>query len=110
GKLEGKALRVPPPNASLVGIVGDLDKEVPAEEVNRSYKKDAECQMKGVICVTYGLLVSFDFNMAARCSVINASLTMDMDDDEGKVLAWYDNEWAYSKCTVEFTEKIAEKL
>ncbi|HIV82495.1 MAG TPA: glyceraldehyde-3-phosphate dehydrogenase [Candidatus Salinicoccus merdavium] len=110
GKLDGMALRVPTPNVSLVDLVVDLDKEVTAEEVNSTFEKYAEGQMKGVLGVTYEPLVSCDFNTDARSSVIDASLTMVMDDNKVKVLAWYDNEWAYSKRTVELAEKIAEEL
>jgi len=110
GKLDGLALRVPTPNVSLVDLVVDLDKEVTAEEVNSTFEKYADGQMKGVLGVTYEPLVSRDFNTDPRSSIIDASLTMVMDDNKVKVLAWYDNEWAYSKRTVELAEKIAEEL
>ena len=104
------ALRVPTPNVSLVDLVVDLDKNVTVEEVNETFEKYAEGDMKGVLGVTHEPLVSRDFNTDPRSSIVDASLTMVMDDNKVKVLAWYDNEWAYSKRTVELAEKIAEKL
>lgn len=110
GKMHGLALRVPTANVSLVDLVVDLDKTVTEEEVNKAFEKHAEGDLKDILAVTYEPLVSKDFNTDPRSSIIDGSLTMVMEDNKVKVLAWYDNEWGYSKRTVELAEKIASRL
>lgn len=110
GKLHGLALRVPTSNVSLVDLVVDLNKPVTKEEVNETFEKCAKEDLKNILGVTHEPLVSKDFNTDPRSSIIDASLTMVMDDNKVKVLAWYDNEWGYSVRTVELAEAIAKSL
>lgn len=110
GKLHGLALRVPTSNVSLVDLVVDLNRPVTKEEVNETFEKYAKEDLKNILGVTHEPLVSKDFNTDPRSSIIDASLTMVMDDNKVKVLAWYDNEWGYSVRTVELAEAIAKSL
>ncbi len=110
GKLHGLALRVPVSNVSLVDLVVDLKKPVTKDALNETFEKHADGALAGIMGVTYEPLVSSDFNTDSRSSIIDGSLTMVMDDNKVKVLAWYDNEWGYSTRVVEFAEKIAENL
>jgi glyceraldehyde 3-phosphate dehydrogenase len=41
-------------------------------------------------------LVSKDYNGNPHSAVVDGPLTMAMGDNMVKVIAWYDNEWAYS--------------
>ncbi|MEO0409267.1 MAG: type I glyceraldehyde-3-phosphate dehydrogenase, partial [Cyanobacteria bacterium P01_A01_bin.135] len=41
--------------------------------------------------------------------VVDASLTLVMEGDLVKVVAWYDNEWGYSQRVVDLAELVAEK-
>ncbi|MBA4319670.1 MAG: type I glyceraldehyde-3-phosphate dehydrogenase, partial [Flavobacterium sp.] len=41
--------------------------------------------------------------------VVDAELTM-VQDDLVKVVAWYDNEWAYACRLAEFAEYVGKKL
>jgi glyceraldehyde-3-phosphate dehydrogenase (NAD(P)) len=40
---------------------------------------------------------------------VDSSLTLVMDGDMVKVVAWYDNEWGYSQRVVDLAELIASK-
>jgi glyceraldehyde 3-phosphate dehydrogenase len=109
GKLNGFAMRVPTPTVSIVDFVADLDKKVTAEEVNAALKAASEGTMKGILGYTEEPLVSVDFRGDERSSIVDASLTMVMDDDMVKVVAWYDNEWGYSNRIADLINYVIEK-
>ncbi|GAB3060782.1 type I glyceraldehyde-3-phosphate dehydrogenase [Salinicoccus sesuvii] len=110
GKLHGLALRVPVSNVSLVDLVVDLDTPVTKDTLNKAFEDQAEGELSGILGVNEAPLVSSDFNTDSRSSIVDASLTMVMDDNKVKVLAWYDNEWGYSTRVVELAEKIVQEL
>ncbi len=96
GKLDGMAIRVPTPNVSVVDLVAELDKDTTAEEVNTSFKKAAEGELKGILQYCDEPLVSIDFNGNSNSSIVDALSTKVIEKKMVKVLAWYDNEWGYS--------------
>ena len=101
GKLNGFALRVPTPNVSVTDLVVELEKESTKEEINAAFRKAAEGELKGILGVSDLPLVSKDFNGDARSSIVDADLTMVMEGNMAKVVAWYDNEWGYSSRIVD---------
>jgi glyceraldehyde-3-phosphate dehydrogenase (NAD(P)) len=109
GKLNGIALRVPTPNVSVVDLVAQIEKPTFVEELNETLKKAAEGSMKGVLGYCDLPLVSSDYKGTNESSVVDASLTLVMDGDMVKVVAWYDNEWGYSQRVVDLAELIASK-
>lgn len=109
GKLNGYALRVPTPNVSVTDLVAELEKEATAEEINEAFRKAAEGPLKGILGVSDIPLVSKDFNGDSRSSIVDTDLTMVMEGKMVKVVAWYDNEWAYSNRLVELAQYIASK-
>jgi glyceraldehyde-3-phosphate dehydrogenase (NAD(P)) len=109
GKLNGIALRVPTPNVSVVDLVINVEKKTFAEEVNQALKEAAEGSMKGILAYSDLELVSTDYRGTDESSIVDASLTMVMDGDMVKVVAWYDNEWGYSQRVVDLAELVAQK-
>ncbi|MDY6804822.1 MAG: type I glyceraldehyde-3-phosphate dehydrogenase [Cyanobacteriota bacterium] len=109
GKLNGIAMRVPTPNVSVVDLVIQVEKKTFAEQVNEVIQEAASGKMKGII--EYGdlPLVSSDYRGADVSTIVDASLTMVMDGDMVKVIAWYDNEWGYSQRVVDLAELVASK-
>lgn len=109
GKLNGIAMRVPTPNVSVVDLVVQVEKKTFAEQVNEVIQEAANGSMKGII--EYGdlPLVSSDYRGADVSTIVDASLTMVMDGDMVKVIAWYDNEWGYSQRVVDLAELVASK-
>jgi glyceraldehyde 3-phosphate dehydrogenase len=96
GKLDGIALRVPVPTVSLCDFVADLDKEVTAEQVNKTFQAAANARLKGILEYCDEPLVSIDFKGNQHSSIFDALSTMVLAGNMVKVLAWYDNEWGYS--------------
>ena len=96
GKLTGLAIRVPTSNVSLVDAVFEVEKPTTVEAVNSAFEKAAQGKLKGILDITMEPLVSTDFNGNPYSSIVDGLLTTVVDDTMVKVLAWYDNEWAFS--------------
>jgi glyceraldehyde 3-phosphate dehydrogenase len=107
GKLDGMAIRVPTPNVSLVDLVAELKSEVTEEEILDAFRVAADGELKGILGISEEPLVSIDFNGDPRSSIVDAESTRVIDKKMVKVLAWYDNEWAYSMRVVDLIEYIA---
>lgn len=110
GKLDGIALRVPTPTVSIVDLVCQLEKTASVEEINKAFEKASQAKsLKGILAVSKEPLVSTDYIGNEFSAVVDAEMTM-ADDDLVKVLAWYDNEYAYACRLAEFAEYIGKKL
>ena len=109
GKLDGVAFRVPTPTVSILDLICLVEKKTSAEEVNSIFKKSAEGELKGILGVEEGSLVSSDFKGNPLSAIVDLSLTM-VKENLVKVVAWYDNEWAYACRLAEFAEFVGKKL
>jgi len=109
GKLDGLAIRVPTPNVSLVDLVVNVSKPTTKEEVNAKLKQAAETDLKGIMAYSELPLVSIDYNDNDHSSIVDGLSTMVVGEKMVKVLAWYDNEWAYSKRVIDLVQFIASK-
>ncbi|GIW40404.1 MAG: glyceraldehyde-3-phosphate dehydrogenase [Candidatus Binatia bacterium] len=110
GRLDGMAVRVPTANVSLVDLVAELDRKVTEEEVNRAMKAAAEGPLRGILAYCEEPLVSVDFNNDPHSSIFDAQLTKVITDNFVKVLAWYDNEWGFSKRMGDVSCLVGSKL
>ena len=110
GKLNGIAMRVPTPNVSVVDLVAQVEKNTIAEEVNDALKKASETSLKGILGYTDLPLVSSDFKGTNVSSTIDGDLTLVLDGDMVKVIAWYDNEWGYSQRVVDLAQVVASHM
>lgn len=110
GKLHGMALRVPTPNVSLVDLVIDIEEDVTVEEVNALFKQAAEGSMQGVIQYSDEPLVSIDYTTSTYSATIDGLSTIVMDNNKLKIIAWYDNEWGYSKRVVDLVTYVGYRL
>ena len=107
-KLNGHAVRIPLANASLTDCVFEVERPVTADEVNALFRTAAQGELAGILGVEERPLVSTDFVNDARSSIIDAPATMVADGTQVKILAWYDNEWAYVNRMVDLAAKVAE--
>lgn len=96
GLITGTAIRVPTPNVSCVDLVVELKRHVTAEEVNAAMQAAADGSLAGVMGVTDRKLVSIDFNHDPRSTIFASDQTSVQQGNLLRVLAWYDNEWAFS--------------
>ncbi len=107
GKLNGLALRVPTPTVSMVDLVIETEKKTTADEVNQALRNAAEGSLKGILGICDEPLVSVDFKGSDFSSVIDSQLTMVMGGNQVKVMAWYDNEWGYTRRLVDLVKYVA---
>lgn len=109
GKMDGIAVRVPTPVVSLVDLVCEIKKETTVEEVNAAFDKYSnKGEMKGIFFVEKNPLVSSDFKGNSFSSIFDSEYTK-VNGNMVKLMAWYDNEWAYSCRLVELAKKIGGK-
>ena len=96
GKLDGTAMRVPTPNVSAVDLTFEACKTVTKEDVNAVVKEAAAGHMGHVLAYDPEPKVSVDFNHTTHSSIFAPEQTKVIDGRLVRVLAWYDNEWAFS--------------
>ncbi len=109
GKLNGMAFRVPTSTVSVVDLTIDAERSTSAEEINAAFKKaatDHESPLYGILAYEEEPLVSSDYKGHPASSIIDALSTMVVEGNLVKVIAWYDNEWAYSVRTGDLCAKI----
>lgn len=110
GKLDGIAFRVPTPSVSILDLICEVEKKTTAEEVNYALKQASKVKnLKGILGVEDAQLVSSDYVGNSFSAIVDSSLTM-AKDNLVKVIAWYDNEWAYACRLAEFAEYVGKKL
>lgn len=96
GKLDGMAVRVPTMNVSLVDLTFTAQTATSAEAINAALKAGAAQFPAQVMECNELPLVSCDFNGYPVSCVADLSQTRVQGDKLVKVMAWYDNEWAFA--------------
>jgi glyceraldehyde 3-phosphate dehydrogenase len=102
GKLTGMAFRIPTANVSVVDLTCRLEKPASYEDIKKAMKQASEGELKGILGYTEEAVVSSDFNGDSRTSIFDAGAGIALNENFVKVVAWYDNEWAYASKLVEF--------
>ena len=105
GKLDGMALRVPPPDGSVVDLVASLRDAPSKDEINEALREAANGPMKGILGCCEDPMVSRDVIGDPHSSLVDTDLTMTMGN-QAKVISWYDNEWGYSCRVVDLAQKL----
>jgi len=107
GKLTGMSMRIPTLNVSVVDLTCTLAKPATYEEVCQAMKAASEGELNGILGYTEDLVVSSDFNGDPRTAIFDAKAGIALTDTFVKVVAWYDNEWAYSNKLLDLVLYIA---
>ena len=102
GKVKGTSLRVPVSNVSIVDLNITLNKNTNLDELLKNMENS------GYIKVNKRNLVSSDFNTTQIPSIIDAHASMQLDENEFKLMIWYDNEWSYSAQVVKLVAHIVQ--
>ena len=110
GRLDGLAVRVPLLNASLTDCVFEVVRPTTVGEVNDLLEAAAEGPLAGILGFERRPLVSVDYKDDPRSGIVDALSTMVTDGTQVKILAWYDNEWAYANRMVELARTVAMQL
>ncbi|MBT6097204.1 MAG: aldehyde dehydrogenase, partial [Marinovum sp.] len=83
-------------NVSAVDLTFEASKSVTKEDVNAAVKEAAAGHMGHVLAYDEEPKVSIDFNHTTHSSIFAPEQTKVIDGRMVRVLAWYDNEWAFS--------------
>jgi len=110
GKLDGKAIRVPTPNVSVVDLVINASKNTDAKAVNEAIREAASGSLKNVLQIIDDKTVSIDFNHDPHSSSLVSEETVIMDGNLIRVLSWYDNEWGFSNRMLDTAAAVAKFL
>ena len=95
-KIMGSAIRVPTQNVSCVDLTVQLEQEVNEKLINQAVESSTKNEMEGIISYQPLPLVSSDFNTTKESCIFAPEQTRVVDNHLVRVLAWYDNEWAFS--------------
>ncbi|MDQ3355808.1 MAG: type I glyceraldehyde-3-phosphate dehydrogenase [Actinomycetota bacterium] len=108
GKLNGYAIRAPVNDGSLLDLTVTLNKDVESEdEINEAFAERADKNgLEGILRYTDEPLVSSDIVKSPYSSVFDSGMTLLLDGNMVKVVAWYDNEYGYSHRVVDMVEKV----
>jgi len=109
GKLTGMAFRVPTLDVSVVDLVVRLEKSATYEDIKATVKKASEGEYKGIVEYTEDQLVSADFVGHTASSIFDANAGIQLNGNFVKLIAWYDNEWGYSRRVVDLIKYVAAK-
>jgi glyceraldehyde 3-phosphate dehydrogenase len=101
GKVDGIAVRVPVPDASLVDLSAELAHPTDMAAIETAFDEASENGLKGILGVEKHPLVSADFRTDPRSAIVDLPGSMMSGDRRVKILAWYNNEWGYSMRTAE---------
>jgi glyceraldehyde 3-phosphate dehydrogenase len=96
GKVEGLAFRVPVPSGSVVDLTVCTEKRADVQEIHDLMRRAAAGPMRGILEVSTDPIVSADIIGNPHSAIYDAALTQVLGETLVKVVAWYDNEWAYA--------------
>ena len=107
GKLNGLAIRAPVITGSVVDLVCTVETETTAEDVNRAFRETADDgPLEGVLRYSDEPLVSTDIIGSPYSAIFDSELTLAIEGNLVKVVAWYDNEWGYSNRLVDLAQRL----
>ncbi len=104
GKITGISFRVPNSIVSVADLTCRLKKPAPYNLICEAMKAAAEGELQGILGYTEDEVVSIDFLSDSHLAIFDAGAGFGLNDHFAKVVAWFDNEWAYSKKLVDLIE------
>jgi glyceraldehyde 3-phosphate dehydrogenase len=94
----GMAFRVPTIDSSVVDLVVRLEKGTTCDEITKTFKEAAMSkEYKGIVAVTEDAVVSTDFIGSSYSCIFDPKAGIQLNSNFFKLIAWYDNEWGYSR-------------
>jgi glyceraldehyde 3-phosphate dehydrogenase len=92
----------------VVDLVVRIEKPATYEEIKETIKTASEGPLKGIIEYTDDELVSADFVGHEASCIFDAKAGIQLNKNFVKLIAWYDNEWGYSRRVVDLLVYIAK--
>ncbi|KAI2405297.1 hypothetical protein LOZ41_006744 [Ophidiomyces ophidiicola] len=101
------SMRVPTSNVSVVDLTCRTEKPVSYDEIKQAMKNASANQLKGIMSYSEDALVSSDLNGDPHSCIFDATAGIALNDRFIKLVAWYDNEWGYSRRVIDLIAYIA---
>ena len=102
-KIKGTSLRIPVSNVSIVDLNIKLNKNVDFNELMNEINKCEYLELNNKS------LVSSDFNTTENPTIIDKNASLDLGNNEFKLMIWYDNEWSYCSQVIKLLNHIIIK-
>jgi glyceraldehyde 3-phosphate dehydrogenase len=109
GKLHGAAMRVPVPDGSVCDLTFVSKRASTVDELQKAFIEAASGSLKGILRATDVPIVSTDIIGESCSSVVDLPLIAQVAENFFRVVAWYDNENAYSLRCVDLVEYMVSK-
>ncbi|KAF8999803.1 glyceraldehyde-3-phosphate dehydrogenase [Cyathus striatus] len=98
GKLTGLAFRVPTLDVSVVDLVVRLQKPASYDDISKTIEQASkDPRYQGIMGYTNEAVVSTDFIGSTYSSIFDQKAGIELNPNFVKLIAWYDNEWGYSR-------------
>ncbi|BCD68592.1 type I glyceraldehyde-3-phosphate dehydrogenase [Nitratiruptor sp. YY09-18] len=108
GKLDGRSVRVPVADVSLMDLDLVLAKNVTKSELQELFRTYAKGELAGILGVDEEYGVSQDFVGAKESSIVALDLIQTIDNMV-KIMSWYDNEWGYANRLLDMAKFITKE-
>lgn len=105
--VNGLSVRVPIPDVSLLDLQVALGRNVQSAEVKEAFESAVKNGLGNYLAYNELPLVSSDYIGNEKSAVVDG-LSLMIRDNQVKLLAWYDNEWAYACRVFDLAQYIAE--
>jgi glyceraldehyde 3-phosphate dehydrogenase len=109
GKITGMALRVPVIDVSCIDFTFKPERSTSIEQINELMRTASKTYMKGILTFTDHEIVSSDCIGDAHSSIYDSKASLQLNSEFFKLIAWYDNEWAYSNRIVDLLNLVLQK-
>lgn len=104
----GCGIRVPVPNGSLTDITFNVKKETSIAEINGTFRKRAQKDLKNVLFYTEDPIVSIDINNSCYSCTFDSQMTS-VIGKMVKIIGWYDNETGYCSRLIDLMNLLIKK-
>ncbi len=104
----GCGIRVPVPNGSLTDITFNVARETSIEEINATFKRYADKELKQILHYTEDPIVSIDINNSCHSCTFDSLMTS-VIGKMVKIIGWYDNETGYCSRIVDLIALLIKK-
>jgi glyceraldehyde 3-phosphate dehydrogenase len=109
GKLHGAAMRVPVPDGSVCDLTFVSKRPSSVDELQKAFVDAAAGPLNGILRATDVPIVSTDIIGESCSSVVDLPLIAQVAENFFRVVAWYDNENAYSLRCVDLVEYMVSR-
>ena len=108
GVIGGCGIRVPVPNGSLTDITCNVKRATSIQEINDTFARISDKELKNILLYTEDPIVSIDINNSCHSCTFDSQMTS-VIGRMVKIIGWYDNETGYCSRIVDLIDLIKDK-